>query len=87
MDQREQDPERALLAAAPRLAAFEHLKQHARWPDGVPQWARDHNGQMNDMTAARAVIDELRQLVLGLLQQQNHVEAGESAAPSAPRQR
>lgn len=43
----------------PRYAEWLHLRQHGQWSDGVPKWARDHAGRMNDMTAAAAVIEEL----------------------------
>jgi hypothetical protein len=50
------DDERAAL---PRYAEWLHLRTHGEWSDGVPVWARDHNGRMNDLTAATAVIEEL----------------------------
>lgn len=46
-------------AATPRYAEWKHLQEHGQWSDGVPAWARDHRGQMNEGIAARAVIDEL----------------------------
>src|SRR3546814_4259433 len=36
-----------------------HLRTHGQWPDGAPDWAKDHNGRMNDSTAMQAVIEEL----------------------------
>lgn len=50
------DDERAAL---PRYTEWLHLRAHGQWTDGVPAWARDHTGRMNDFTAASAVIDEL----------------------------
>jgi hypothetical protein len=50
------DDERAAL---PRYAEWLHLRTHGEWSDGVPVWARDHTGRMNDFTAATAVIEEL----------------------------
>ncbi|MCW5178962.1 hypothetical protein [Burkholderia cenocepacia] len=44
---------------APRYAEWLHLRTHGEWSDGVPAWARDHTGRMNDFTAATAVIEEL----------------------------
>jgi len=35
------------------------------WPDGIPDWARDHDGRMSDSVAARAVIEELAAAVGG----------------------
>ncbi len=49
-------------AVAPRYSAWFHLHEHAQWPDGIPDWSRDHQGQMNDITAMRAVIEELAAL-------------------------
>ncbi|WP_334067301.1 hypothetical protein [Burkholderia cepacia] len=46
-------------AAFPRYAEWLHLRTHGEWSSGVPEWARDHSGHMNDFTAARAVIEEL----------------------------
>jgi hypothetical protein len=46
-------------AALPRYTEWLHLRTHGEWSDGVPTWARDHDGRMNDMTAASAVIEEL----------------------------
>src|SRR3546814_9372425 len=39
-----------------------HLRTHGQWPDGVPDWAKDHNGRMNDSTAMQAVIEELGEI-------------------------
>ncbi|MET3627176.1 hypothetical protein [Burkholderia sp. 572] len=46
-------------AAFPRYAEWLHLRTHGEWSSGVPEWARDHSGRMNDFTAASAVIEEL----------------------------
>ncbi|MDE1138145.1 MAG: Lar family restriction alleviation protein [Paraburkholderia tropica] len=46
-------------AALPRYTEWLHLRTHGEWSNGVPTWARDHSGRMNDMTAAAAVIEEL----------------------------
>ncbi|MCO1396380.1 hypothetical protein [Burkholderia cenocepacia] len=46
-------------AALPRYTEWLHLRAHGEWSNGVPAWARDHNGRMNDTTAAIAVIEEL----------------------------
>ncbi|MEB2504597.1 hypothetical protein SB394_11810 [Burkholderia sp. BCCIQ04A] len=46
-------------AALPRYTEWLHLRTHGEWSDGVPEWARDHTGRMNDFTAASAVIEEL----------------------------
>jgi hypothetical protein len=47
---------------APRYAEWLHLRAHGEWPNGVPEWARDYTGRMNDFTAATAVIEELAAL-------------------------
>ncbi len=44
---------------APRYAEWLHLRTHGEWSNGVPEWARDYTGRMNDFTAATAVIEEL----------------------------
>lgn len=46
-------------AAFPRYTEWRHLRTHGEWSSGVPAWARDHTGRMNDFTAASAVIEEL----------------------------
>ncbi|KVA45296.1 hypothetical protein WI70_30315 [Burkholderia cepacia] len=46
-------------AAFPRYTEWLHLRTHGEWSSGVPAWARDHTGRMNDFTAASAVIEEL----------------------------
>ncbi|KVV20328.1 hypothetical protein WK78_29015 [Burkholderia cepacia] len=46
-------------AALPRYAEWLHLRTHGEWSNGVPAWARDYTGRMNDFTAATAVIEEL----------------------------
>ena len=52
--------------ALPRYSAYTHLRSTGVWPDGVPEWAKDYSGQMNDMTAANAVIEELHSKVEAL---------------------
>lgn len=47
---------------APRYREWQHLREHGEWSNGVPDWARAHDGRMNDLTAACAVIDELAAL-------------------------
>lgn len=51
------------LSDAPRYAEWRHLVEHGQWTYGVPTWARDHEGRMNDVTAMRAVIEELATLI------------------------
>ncbi|WP_175787381.1 hypothetical protein [Burkholderia anthina] len=46
-------------APFPRYTEWMHMRTHGAWSDGVPAWARDHTGRMNDFTAATAVIEEL----------------------------
>ncbi|MDF3081088.1 hypothetical protein [Burkholderia sola] len=46
-------------AAFSRYTEWLHLRTHREWSNGVPAWARDHTGRMNDFTAAIAVIEEL----------------------------
>jgi hypothetical protein len=46
-------------AALPRYTEWLHLREHGEWSDGVPDWAKDYSGRMNDFTAATAVIEEL----------------------------
>ncbi len=43
----------------PKHTEWMHLRTHGQWSDGVPAWARDHSGRMNDFAAALAVISEL----------------------------
>lgn len=43
----------------PRFDEWTALRTNGQWTKGVPSWARDHMGRMNDMDAARAVIGEL----------------------------
>lgn len=45
--------------ALPRYTEWLYLREHGQWSNGVPDWARDHFGHMNDFTAASAVIEEL----------------------------
>ncbi|MBG0865459.1 hypothetical protein [Burkholderia sp. 9779_493] len=49
-------------ATFPRYTEWLHLRTHGEWSNGVPKWARDHTGRMNDFTAATAVIEELAAL-------------------------
>ncbi|MDF3115833.1 hypothetical protein KPA94_20625 [Burkholderia semiarida] len=55
-------PNAAGAEEAPRYTEWLHLRAHGAWPNGVPEWARDHSGRMNDFTAASAVIEELAAL-------------------------
>lgn len=48
---------------SPRYTEWLHLQNDGQWPNGVPSWARDHRGQMNDVTALRAVVEELAAMV------------------------
>src|SRR3546814_13729019 len=52
-------PYTTLFKMPTRYATWMHLRTHGQWPDGVPDWAKDHNGRMNDSTAMQAVIEEL----------------------------
>jgi hypothetical protein len=51
------------LTAAPRYREWLHLTQVGMWTAGVPTWARDHDGRMNDGIAMRSVIEELAALL------------------------
>jgi hypothetical protein len=51
------------LTAAPRYREWLHLTQVGMWTAGVPTWARDHDGRMNDGIATRSVIEELALLL------------------------
>jgi hypothetical protein len=51
------------LTAAPRYREWLHLTQVGMWTTGVPNWARDHDGRMNDGIAMRSVIEELAALL------------------------
>ncbi|KVE08402.1 hypothetical protein WS65_09290 [Burkholderia anthina] len=55
---RASSPNAAGAEEAPRYTEWLHLRAHGAWPNGVPEWARDHSGRMNDFTAASAVIEE-----------------------------
>lgn len=44
----------------PKLDEWDYLRKHGKWRNGVPDWARDYKGQMNDGIAKSAVIEELR---------------------------
>lgn len=46
--------------ATPRYDEWEALRRDGRWPAGVPEWALDPEGRMSSLTAAIAVIEELR---------------------------
>jgi hypothetical protein len=52
-------PQADAAPSLPRYTEWLHLRTHGQWSDGVPEWARDHDGRMNDVTAANAVIEEL----------------------------
>ncbi|MDN7911920.1 hypothetical protein [Burkholderia cepacia] len=54
-----QDSDSFARAAFPRYTEWLHLRTHGECSSGVPAWARDHTGRMNDFTAASAVIEEL----------------------------
>mgnify|MGYP000269970944 CR=1 FL=1 len=62
-----------LPEALPRYREYMHLRTTGAWSDGVPAWAKDYSGRMNDMTAAHAVIEELHAQV-----------AARAAAPQPP---
>ena len=47
----------------PRFAAYTHLRDTGAWPDGVPAWAKNHEGRMDDVTLRNAVIEELAQAI------------------------
>jgi hypothetical protein len=51
------------LTDAPRYREWLHLTQVGMWTAGVPNWARDHDGRMNDGIAMRSVIEELAALL------------------------
>jgi hypothetical protein len=51
------------LTDAPRYREWLHLTQVGMWTAGVPTWARDHDGRMNDGIATRSVIEELALLL------------------------
>jgi hypothetical protein len=55
-----------LPEALPRYREYMHLRTTGAWSDGVPAWAKDYSGRMNDMTAAHAVIEELHARVEAL---------------------
>ena len=55
-----------LPEALPRYREYMHLRTTGAWSSGVPAWARDYSGCMNDMTAAHAVIEELHAQVEAL---------------------
>ena len=52
-------PAKVGAALLPKYTEWMHLRTHGQWSDGVPAWARDHSGRMNDLAAALAVISEL----------------------------
>lgn len=43
----------------PKYSEWQYLRTHGQWSNGVPVWAKDHLGRMNDFSAAQAVIEEL----------------------------
>lgn len=53
------DAQQVGAALLPKYTEWMHLRTHGQWSDGVPAWARDHSGRMNDLAAALAVISEL----------------------------
>lgn len=53
------DAQQAGTTSLPRYTEWMHLRTHGEWSNGVPAWARDFHGHMNDMSAAHAVIAEL----------------------------
>jgi hypothetical protein len=59
---RASSPNETGAEGAPRYAEWLHLRAHGEWSNGVPEWARDYSGRMNDFTAATAVIEELAAL-------------------------
>jgi len=46
-------------AVTPRYSEWMHLREKGCWTAGVPDWAKDHAGHMNDTVVKNAVIDEL----------------------------
>lgn len=79
-----------LPEALPRYREYMHLRTTGAWSSGVPAWARDYSGCMNDMTAAHAVIEELHAQVeaLGAAQAGVQWQCGQqangfTAAPAA----
>lgn len=66
-----------LPEALPRYREYMHLRTTGAWSSGVPAWARDYSGCMNDMTAAHAVIEELHAQVEAL-------SAAQAGAPVIP---
>lgn len=64
-----------LPEALPRYREYMHLRTTGAWSSGVPAWARDYSGCMNDMTAAHAVIEELHAQVEALSAAQAGVPA------------
>ena len=59
---RASSPNAAGVEGAPRYTEWLHLRAHGAWSNGVPEWARDYSGRMNDFTAVTAVIEELAAL-------------------------
>lgn len=64
VDARAGDGNETSSKVAPRYTEWHHLVEQGQWTAGVPDWARDHDGRMNDVTAMRAVIDELAAIAL-----------------------
>jgi hypothetical protein len=52
-------PPAVAVSDTPRYREWRHLREYGVWSDGVPVWAKDREGRMNDYTAAVAVIEEL----------------------------
>ncbi|GAA0696094.1 hypothetical protein ISN75_06625 [Dyella marensis] len=50
--------------AFPRYAAYQHLRSTGTWPSGVPEWAKNHEGHMDEITLRNAVIEELAQAAI-----------------------
>lgn len=52
-------PDAVAVPDTPRYREWRHLREHGVWSNGVPDWAKDHGGRMNDYRAACSVIEEL----------------------------
>lgn len=73
-----------LPEALPRYREYMHLRTTGAWSDGVPAWAKDYSGLMNDMTAAHAVIEELYAKVEALSAAQAGAPAPQPSPSPAP---
>lgn len=73
-----------LPEALPRYREYMHLRTTGAWSDGVPAWAKDYSGLMNDMTAAHAVIEELYAQVEALSAAQAGAPAPQPSPSPAP---